>query len=161
MPCSSLYPSVGTTPGLIVLTLMSRSLRSVVQLRASERTAALPFFDRLKLKTPSLETLAAALSGGNQQKIVLTKWLAARCPILFLDEPTRGVDVGAKAEIHALIDALAASGNAVVLISSEMPEVLNLSTRILVLRGGRIAGELARADATQDSLLRLMAGVAA
>jgi ABC-type sugar transport system ATPase subunit len=106
-----------------------------------------------------LETPAAALSGGNQQKIVLTKWLAARCPVLILDEPTRGVDVGAKAEIHALIDELAAAGNAILLISSEMPEVLNLSTRILVFRGGRIAGELSRAQATQDSLMRLMAGV--
>ena len=88
---------------------------------------------------------------------MLTKWLAARCPILFLDEPTRGVDVGAKAEIHALIDALAASGNAVILISSEMPEVLNLSTRILVFRGGRIAGELSRADASQKAVMGLMA----
>ncbi|HEY7496999.1 MAG TPA: sugar ABC transporter ATP-binding protein [Vicinamibacterales bacterium] len=125
----------------------------------SERQIAQPYFDRLRVKTPRLETPAAALSGGNQQKIVLTKWLAARCPVLILDEPTRGVDVGAKAEIHALIDELAAAGNAILLISSEMPEVLNLSTRILVFRGGRIAGELSRAQATQDSLMRLMAGV--
>ena len=88
---------------------------------------------------------------------MLTKWLAARCPILILDEPTRGVDVGAKAEIHALIDELAASGNAVILISSEMPEVLNLSTRILVFRDGRIAGELSRADASQKAVMGLMA----
>ena len=92
---------------------------------------------------------------------MLTKWLAARCPILILDEPTRGVDVGAKAEIHALIDELAAAGNAVILISSEMPEVLHLSTRILVFRAGRIVGELSRAEANQESLMRLMAGVAA
>ena len=100
----------------------------------------------------------AALSGGNQQKIVLTKWLAARCPILILDEPTRGVDVGAKAEIHALIDELAAAGNGIILISSEMPEVLNLSTRILVFRGGRVVGELSRAEASQDALMRLDGG---
>ena len=102
----------------------------------------------------------AALSGGNQQKIVLTKWLAAECPLLIFDEPTRGVDVGAKAEIHAQIDELASAGAAILLISSELPEVLNLSTRILVFREGRIVGELARAAATQDAVMRMMAGVA-
>jgi ABC-type sugar transport system ATPase subunit len=129
--------------------------------RESEERAAVPYLERLRLRTPDLDTPAMALSGGNQQKIVMTKWLAARCPILIVDEPTRGVDVGAKAEIHTLIDELAAQGTAVLLISSEMPEILNLSTRILVLREGRIVGELARRDATQDVLLRLMAGVAA
>jgi ABC-type sugar transport system ATPase subunit len=128
--------------------------------RRNEQLAAKPYFDRLRLKAPRMETPAAALSGGNQQKIVLTKWLAARCPILILDEPTRGVDVGAKAEIHALIDELAAASNAIILISSEMPEILNLSTRILVFRAGRTVGELPRAEAAQDKLMRLMAGVA-
>jgi ABC-type sugar transport system ATPase subunit len=129
--------------------------------RAVEQTAASPYFSRLRVKTPRLDTPVAALSGGNQQKIVLTKWMAAQCPILVLDEPTRGVDVGAKAEIHGLIDELAAAGNGIILISSEMPEVLNLSTRILVFRAGRIVGELTRAEATQEALMRLMAGVAA
>ena len=129
--------------------------------RGGERQLAQPYFDRLRVKSPRLDTLVAALSGGNQQKIVLTKWLAARCPILILDEPTRGVDVGAKAEIHALIDELAAAGNGIILISSEMPEVLNLSTRIVVFRAGRVVGELSRAEASQESLMRLMAGVAA
>ncbi|MGH7459919.1 MAG: D-xylose ABC transporter ATP-binding protein, partial [Longimicrobiales bacterium] len=96
---------------------------------------------------------------GNQQKIVLAKWLAARSRILILDEPTRGVDVGAKAEIHALIDELAAQGNAILLISSELPEVISLSRRILVMRAGRLVAEVARADATQDKLLYLMAGL--
>jgi len=89
---------------------------------------------------------------------VLAKWLAAHCTILLLDEPTRGVDVGAKAEIHSLIDELASSGHAVLLISSELPEVLHLSTRILVLRDGAIAGELARHDATQAAVLEMMTG---
>ena len=129
--------------------------------RGGERQVAQPYFERLRVKSPRLDTPVAALSGGNQQKIVLTKWLAARCPVLILDEPTRGVDVGAKAEIHALIDELAAAGSAIILISSEMPEVLNLSTRILVFRAGRVVGELSRAEATQDALMRLMAGVAA
>jgi ABC-type sugar transport system ATPase subunit len=86
---------------------------------------------------------------------------ARRRRILILDEPTRGVDVGAKAEIHALVDELAAQGSGVILISSELPEVLNLSTRIVVLREGRIVGELPRDRATQDAVMRLMAGVAA
>ena len=127
----------------------------------AERTLAMSYFERLRVRAPGLDAIVAGLSGGNQQKIVLAKWLAARCRILILDEPTRGVDVGAKAEIHAFIDELAWSGSAVILISSELPEVLNLSTRIMVLREGRVAGELPRAQATQDALMRLMAGAAA
>ena len=98
------------------------------------------------------------LSGGNQQKLVIAKWLAAQCRILLVDEPTRGVDVGAKAEIHGLMDELAQHGTAILLISSELPELLNLSTRILVLREGRIAGTLTRNEATQEKVLRMMAG---
>ena len=128
---------------------------------AAERALANTYFARLRVRAPGIDAISAGLSGGNQQKIVLAKWLAARCRILILDEPTRGVDVGAKAEIHALVDELAAAGNAVILISSELPEVLNLSTRILVLRRGRVAGELTREDATQDRVMRLMAGIAA
>ncbi len=113
-----------------------------------ERAVAREFFDRLRVRAPSPDTVIAGLSGGNQQKVVLARWLAARSRVLILDEPTRGVDVGAKAEIHALIGELAAQGTAILLISSELPEVLALSRRILVLRAGRIVGELAaRGDA--------------
>jgi ABC-type sugar transport system ATPase subunit len=126
----------------------------------SERQLAREYFNRLRVRAAGPDAMAAGLSGGNQQKIVLAKWLAARCRILILDEPTRGVDVGAKAEIHALVDELAAAGNAVILISSELPEVLNLSTRVIVLREGRVAGELPREQATQFALMRLMAGAA-
>ncbi len=126
--------------------------------RAAERAIGRAFFERLRVRAPSLDAVAAGLSGGNQQKLVLAKWLAAECRVLILDEPTRGVDVGAKAEIHALIDELAAGGAGVLLISSELPEVLHLSTRILVLRDGRLAGELPRAAATQAAVMRLMAG---
>jgi ABC-type sugar transport system ATPase subunit len=129
--------------------------------RRAERTLVGTYFERLRVRAAGVEAVTAGLSGGNQQKLVLAKWLAARCRILMLDEPTRGVDVGAKAEIHALIDELASSGAGVILISSELPEVLNLCTRIIVLREGRVAGELPRATATQDALMRLMAGVAA
>ena len=89
----------------------------------------------------------------------MAKWLAARPSVLILDEPTRGVDVGAKAEIHALIGELARNGTAIIVISSELPEVLTLSDRILVLRQGRMVGELSRAEANQERLLRLMAGL--
>jgi ABC-type sugar transport system ATPase subunit len=129
--------------------------------RQAERALVGTYFQRLRVRAASVDAATAGLSGGNQQKLVLAKWLAAKCRVLMLDEPTRGVDVGAKAEIHALIDELASSGAAVMLISSELPEVLNLCTRIIVLREGRIAGELPRGSATQDALMRLMAGVAA
>ena len=129
--------------------------------RRSERALVGTYFERLRVRAASVDVVTAGLSGGNQQKLVLAKWLAAKCQILLLDEPTRGVDVGAKAEIHALIDDLASRGAGVVLISSELPELVNLCTRIIVLREGRIAGELPRGTATQDALMRLMAGVAA
>jgi ABC-type sugar transport system ATPase subunit len=124
----------------------------------AERAQAREVFARLKLPPPDLDLVAGGLSGGNQQKIVLAKWLAARCHVLLLDEPTRGVDVGAKAEIHALIRDLAAEGAGILLVSSELPELLALSTRMLVLRGGRLVGELSR-NADQEALMRLMAGV--
>jgi ABC-type sugar transport system ATPase subunit len=124
-----------------------------------ERSLAGEQLQHLQVRASALETAAMTLSGGNQQKVVLAKWLAARSDILILDEPTRGVDVGAKAELHAWIDRMAAEGAAVLLISSELPELLNLSRRILVLRGGRLVGELPRERANQDVLLRLMAGL--
>jgi ABC-type sugar transport system ATPase subunit len=127
--------------------------------RAAEKTLTKQYGDRLRVKAPSLETLIAGLSGGNQQKIALSKWLVRECDILIVDEPTRGVDVGAKAEIHRLLDELACQGLALMVISSELPEVMNLSRRILVMRGGEIAGELTRDEFSQASLMRLMAGV--
>ena len=123
-----------------------------------ERSAVADLFGRLPLRA-SPQVTTALLSGGNQQKVVMAKWLAARSDILILDEPTRGVDVGAKAEIHAWIDELAGRGCAVMLISSELPELLNLSSRILVLRHGRLVGEVRRGEANQDGLLRLMTGL--
>jgi ABC-type sugar transport system ATPase subunit len=141
------------------LPILKRLSRAGWIRRREERALTVDYFGRMRVRTPSPETPVAALSGGNQQKVVLARWLAARSRILMLDEPTRGVDVGAKAEIHALIADLAARGSAVLLISSELPELLSLSSRILVLRGGRLAGELRREQATQDRLLRMMAGL--
>jgi ABC-type sugar transport system ATPase subunit len=127
--------------------------------RNAERSVAAEFMERLQVKAPSLESAISGLSGGNQQKIALAKWLARHCRILIVDEPTRGVDVGAKAEIHHLLDELACEGVAILLISSELPELINLSSRIIVLREGAVMGEVPRAEATQPALMRLMAGI--
>jgi ABC-type sugar transport system ATPase subunit len=129
--------------------------------RHAEDSLVRRFADRLRVKTPSLEALVAGLSGGNQQKIALAKWLARECRVLIVDEPTRGVDVGAKAEIHALLDELAGQGLGLLVISSELPEVMNLSRRILVMREGAVIGGLERKDFSQGNLMRLMAGVEA
>jgi len=123
-----------------------------------EREVVVDFFSKLRVKAAAPEVPAQTLSGGNQQKLVLAKWLARQCKVLILDEPTRGVDVSAKAEIHKLIAELAAAGLAVLMISSELPEVLNLSSRILVMRNGRMTGVIARQDATEERLMQLMAG---
>ncbi len=152
----------GVVPGESVLhnvslPILRRISRMTWMRRFLERETVGTFCRRLRVRAPSLDVAIAGLSGGNQQKAVLARWLAARSRVLILDEPTRGVDVGAKAEIHALVGEIAAEGNAVLLISSELPEVLSLSTRILVLRAGRLVAEVGR-DATPDVLLRLMAG---
>lgn len=129
--------------------------------RKQERSLVQRYVERLRVKTPHMDAPIAGLSGGNQQKIALAKWLARECAVLIVDEPTRGVDVGAKAEIHHLLDELACQGLALLVISSELPEVMNLSRRIIVLRQGNVAGELARTDFSQPALLRLMAGIEA
>jgi ABC-type sugar transport system ATPase subunit len=126
--------------------------------QGNERSIIAKFLEKLRVRAASPQVLAQTLSGGNQQKLVLAKWLARDSRILILDEPTRGVDVGAKAEIHKLIDELAAAGCAILMISSELPEVLNLSTRVIVMRNGRLAGELNRAEATAEGVLKLMTG---
>ncbi len=129
--------------------------------RAAEQTLAERYTKRLRVKAPSLETITAGLSGGNQQKIALAKWLARSCDVLLIDEPTRGVDVGAKAEIYQLLDELACEGKALLVVSSELPELIGLCRRILVMREGRIAGEVGRGDFSEATLMRLMAGIAA
>lgn len=119
---------------------------------------ALAHAQEVHLRPMRVDIPVNALSGGNQQKVVLGKWLAAQLRVLILDEPTRGIDVGAKAEIHALIDELAHRGMAIILISSELPEVLAMSDRILVMCEGRLAGELSREEATQERVLALASG---
>lgn len=120
-----------------------------------ERAIGQEYVDRLRIRTPSLEQEVGKLSGGNQQKVVIARWLATTPRVLILDEPTRGIDVGAKAEIYALIDELAATGMAVLLISSELPEVLGLADRILVMQNGRITGEVTADVATERAIMEL------
>lgn len=111
------------------------------------------YVDELKIKTPSIEKNVASLSGGNQQKVVIAKWMLMNPAIVLLDEPTRGVDVGAKTEIYRIINELLDAGAAVIMVSSEMPEVMGMSDRILVFREGRIAGEFAHEEATQTAIM--------
>jgi L-arabinose transport system ATP-binding protein len=113
------------------------------------------FAAKLDIRTPSLSRLARDLSGGNQQKVVLARWLSEKVSVMLLDEPTRGIDVGAKSEIYAIISELAAQGIGLLVASSELPEALGISDRILVMRQGRIVASLARAEATEELLLRL------
>ncbi len=122
---------------------------------AKEDALAVSMMNRMAIKAENTEVAAETLSGGNQQKVVLGKWLAASPRVLILDEPTRGIDVGAKAEVYDLIGKLADGGTAILLISSELPEVLRLSDRIIVMRSGRISGELPREEATQERILSL------
>jgi ABC-type sugar transport system ATPase subunit len=122
---------------------------------AREQALATGLIQDLRVKTANTRVAAQTLSGGNQQKLVIGKWLATKPRVLILDEPTRGVDVGAKAEIYKLVRRMAAEGMAVLVISSDLPEVLLLSDRILVMRGGRISGQLQRHEATQEKLLAL------
>ena len=142
----------------ISLAMLPRLSRAGFLDRAEEALVAGRYFKQLRVKAASLEAPVSSLSGGNQQKVVLAKWLARGGRLLIVDEPTRGVDIGAKAAIHGLIDRLAMQGLAIILISSELPEVINLSHRVLVMREGLIVGELARPQATQEAVLRLMTG---
>ena len=143
----------------VALPILSRLARLGVVRSRHEHSTAEDAVRDLNIRTPSVRQLAVHLSGGNQQKIVLAKWLATGARILFLDEPTRGIDVGSKQEIYLLINQLAADGVAIVLMSSDLPEVLGLSDRVLVMREGRIAGEFARADATPEAVMACAVGV--
>jgi len=124
-----------------------------------ERSALARYAASLRLRLPRQDELARNLSGGNQQKVILAKWLERDCEVVIFDEPTRGIDVGAKFEVHQLINDLAARGKAILMISSELPEVLGMSDRILVMHGGRIAGELTDPTrASQEDIMRLAVG---
>ncbi len=121
-----------------------------------EYAVAEEYRDKLKIKTPTVEQLVGNLSGGNQQKVLLAKWMFAEPDIMLLDEPTRGIDVGAKYEIYCIINELAAAGKSVVMISSELPEVLGLSDRIYIMNEGKMVGEMKGSEATQESIMAVI-----
>jgi ABC-type sugar transport system ATPase subunit len=126
--------------------------------RTQERALVSEYITSLRIRTPHMEQRVAALSGGNQQKVVIARWLATKPKVLILDEPTRGIDVGAKAEVHALMARLAESGVAILMVSSELPEILGMSHRVLVMRGGRIVAEMGRDEASEERIMAAATG---
>jgi len=124
----------------------------------AERDLVASLIDQLRIRTPSQEQQVQFLSGGNQQKVILARWLALEPKVLILDEPTRGIDVGAKAEIYTLMGEFARRGVGILMISSELPEVLGMGDRVLVVRGGTIVAEFDRAEATQEAVMHRATG---
>jgi ribose transport system ATP-binding protein len=137
----------------IVHAAMSIIFKNSIVNTRKETEYASKYVEELSIKTPGLNQQVKYLSGGNQQKVVLAKWLLTKAKIFIFDEPTRGIDVGAKSEFHKLMDALVAEGAAVIMVSSEMPEILGMSDRIYVMHEGRITAELSREEATQEKIL--------
>ncbi len=137
----------------ILLASLDRLARFGVLDPATESATAERFVEDLRIKTPGIEQQVVNLSGGNQQKVVLSKWLCSEAQIFIFDEPTRGIDVGAKVEIYKLMNGLTERGAAVLMISSELPEILGMSDRIMVMREGTMAALLDAADATQELIL--------
>ncbi len=155
-----LLPDASVSENLGLVTLREASRGGLVN-RAGQRRAASRIAERLGVRMAGLDQHVRTLSGGNQQKVVIGKWLLANSRVLILDEPTRGIDVGAKVEIYQLVNELTASGHAVLMISSDLPEVLGMSDRVLVMSQGRIAGELTAREATQDAVMALAVGTSA
>ncbi len=149
----------GLIPGASVRWNMVLASERQLRIHAGrEREKTSRMVRELRVRTPDAEQPVVRLSGGNQQKVVLARWLLAEAKIFLLDEPTRGIDVGAKAEIYEIIRRLAARGAGIVVVSSELEEVMNLADRVLVMHRGRIAGELARAEASEENIMRLATG---
>jgi rhamnose transport system ATP-binding protein len=146
------------TANITLATLRNYVTRLRLLDSSAEREVASRFREKLTIRTPSLESPVEQLSGGNQQKTMLAKWLNAQPGVLILDEPTRGIDVGAKAEVHQIVDELAASGMAIILISSDLPEVIAMSDRVLVMREGRQMGVFERAEADEERIITAAMG---
>jgi len=158
----ALVPEDRRKQGLVLETSVARNSTMAIRKSLSkfgmlfspaENRSSREWSSRLEVKTAALDTEAGTLSGGNQQKVVLAKWLARNPSVLIIDEPTRGIDVGTKAEVHRLLSQLAGKGLAVLMISSELPEVLGMADRVLVVREGRITADIPRADATAESVM--------
>jgi rhamnose transport system ATP-binding protein len=137
----------------VSLPILGRLFPRLLVRGATERAIATRYSDRLRIRSTGVDQLVEALSGGNQQKVVIAKWLAAEPRVLILDEPTRGIDIGAKVEVHRIISELAASGLGIILISSDLPEVLAMSDRVVVLHEGRVSAEISRAEATEEHVM--------
>lgn len=155
----ALFLSMAVRPNITAACYKSVSKAGFLDFRKERDISAL-FIKQLTIRTPSMEQRVKNLSGGNQQKVVLAKWLAVKPKVLILDEPTRGVDVGAKQEIYALMHEMTRQGMAIVMISSELPEILGMSDRILVLREGRVMGQVDRAEANEENIMALATGIA-
>jgi rhamnose transport system ATP-binding protein len=143
----------------VALASLGRLTRFGLIRRSSEASLAAQWAERLQLKFGRIRNPVSTLSGGNQQKVVLGKWLARNPSLLIVDEPTRGIDVGTKAEVHRLLNTLVGDGLAVLMISSELPEVLGLADRVLVLHEGKLTADLSRAEADEDSVMRAASGL--
>jgi ABC-type sugar transport system ATPase subunit len=152
-----LFLNMAVRENVVISALPEVSRFSFVNYSKAEKLAK-EFVGKLNIRTPSLKQLIRNLSGGNQQKVIIARWLTLKPRILILDEPTRGIDVATKAEIHALMNQLAKEGVAVMMVSSDLPEVLGVSDRILVMRAGRIVAEFSREEATQDNIMHAATG---
>jgi rhamnose transport system ATP-binding protein len=137
----------------VTLPILPRLFPRLLLRASAERNVAREYTEQFNVRMTGVDQLVGALSGGNQQKVVLAKWLASRPAVLILDEPTRGIDIGAKVEVHRIVSELAASGLGIILISSDLPEVLAMSDRIIVLHEGRITAEIARDRATEERVM--------
>lgn len=142
----------------VSLPILPRLFPRLLTRASVERALAQGYVDQFRVRTTGVDQLVSSLSGGNQQKVVLAKWLATKPGVLILDEPTRGIDIGAKVEVHRIISELASSGLGIVLISSDLPEVLAMSDRILVFHEGRISAEIGRADADEERVMYAATG---
>ncbi|WEK12742.1 MAG: sugar ABC transporter ATP-binding protein [Candidatus Microbacterium phytovorans] len=158
----ALVPEDRRKQGLVIESGVGRNITTAIRRQLSkfgllttgmENRAAREWASRLEVKAHALDTVASTLSGGNQQKVVLAKWLATQPDVLIIDEPTRGIDVGTKSEVHRLLSQLAGEGMGILMISSELPEVLGMADRVLVMREGRITAEIDRADATSENVM--------
>jgi ABC-type sugar transport system ATPase subunit len=152
-----MFLNMAVRENVVVSALPAVSRFSFVNYRQVDKLAR-EFIEKLNIRTPSVRQLVRNLSGGNQQKVVIARWLTLNPHILILDEPTRGIDVGTKAEIHALMNQLAKDGVAVMMVSSDLPEVLGVSDRILVMRAGGVVAEFTRQEATQDNIMHAATG---
>ena len=149
-----IIPGMSITKNLTLASSVNES-QGVFVKEKEERATTKKFIDRLGIVTTSPEMQISKLSGGNQQKVVISKWLNTSPKVLFLDEPTRGIDVNAKSEVYELINELAAEGKGILLVSSELPEILTLSDRILVLANGTITANLLREEATKEKIMHV------